>query len=86
MFTTVRLVSLSFTTRNYHFVVVMVATLKLYAHGNSQVYNKVSLIVVAMLHPEVTHLIMKNLYHLTNIAPFSPFLIIWKSPFYSLLL
>lgn len=38
MFTTIRLVNTSFT-RNYHFVVVMVRTLKFYSHSNFQVYD-----------------------------------------------
>lgn len=57
MFTTIRLVITPFTAHNDHSVVT-VRTLKLYSHGNFQVYNTVPLTVVSVLYsrsPELTH-------------------------------
>ena len=50
MFTTVRLVNMSFTSHNYHFVVVVtVRTLKICSHGSIKIHNTVLLIVFAMV-------------------------------------
>ena len=52
MHTTIRLVNTSFTSHNYHFVVVVVKVriLKFYSHSNFQVYNTVVLTTVTMLY------------------------------------
>ena len=53
MYTTIRLVNTSFTSHNYHFVVIVVVKvriLKFYSHINFQVYNTVVLYTVTMLY------------------------------------
>ena len=55
-----RLVDTSFTSHNYHFVIVR--TLKLYSYSNFQLYNTVLLTIVTMLYIrslELSHLITK---------------------------
>lgn len=74
MFTTVRLVNTSFTSHNYHFVVVvMVRTLKFYSQNSFQVYNTVLRTTVTMLYirsQEIFHPITERLKPLTYISPF----------------
>lgn len=84
MCTTVRSVHTSFISHNYHFVLVMVRTLKLYCRSNFRVCNTV-LTILTMLYiraPELTHPITASLYSLTNSSPFCPCLRPWQPPFY----
>lgn len=79
-FTTIRLVSTSFTLHNYHFVVavVMVGTLKLCSHGNFQVYSTVLLTTVTIHTLDPQNLSSYNLKfvpfdrHLPISPPISP--------------
>ena len=67
-----RLVNVSFTSHNYHFVVMMKA-LKLYSNSNFQLYNIVLLAIVTLLYItflEFTHLMTESLYPLTSISDF----------------
>jgi len=79
MFTTIRLVTISFTSRNYHFVVVaMVRTLKFYSHSSFEVCNTVLLTRVTMLYlrsPELIHLITESLYSSSSSPILGPWLI-----------
>ena len=73
--TTVRLVNTFFTSLHCCFVVlVMMRTLKHYSHSSFQVYNAILLPTVTMLYMrslELTYLVTKGLYPLTNISAFS---------------
>lgn len=75
MFTTIRLVTISFTSGNYHFVVVaMVRTLKFDSHSNFEVCKTILLTTVTMLYlrsPGLILLITECLDPLTIIFPYS---------------
>lgn len=82
MFTTMRSIKASFASYNFHFVVVMMRTLKLYHHSHFQVYN-VELAIVTMLYiksPEPILLIPESWYLLTNLSQFFPPLSSWQPP------
>ena len=73
--TMTRLVNTSFTSHNYHCVVVMVTTLKFYSPGNFQVYNRILVAIVTMLcirSPELTPFIIGSLSPVLNISSFPP--------------
>ena len=65
MFTTIKLLNISLTSHDYHFVIlatiVMVRSLSLYSHSNFQVYSVALLTIVTMLYnrsSELIHLLM----------------------------
>lgn len=75
MFTTVKLVKISFTAHNYHFVVVMVRNFSIYSHSNIQIYSTVLLTVVTMVYIrslERTCFVSGGLYLLTKVFRFPP--------------
>ena len=70
-----RLVNTSFTSHNYHCVVVMVTILKFYSPSNFQVYNRILLAIVTMLcirSPELPPFITGSLSPVLNISSFPP--------------
>ena len=73
--TTIRLVNTSFTSLNCCFdVLIVMRTLKHCSHSSFQVYNAILLTAVTMLYMrslELTYLVTKSLYTLTNISAFS---------------
>lgn len=72
MFTTTKVVNISFTLHNYH-VVVMVRILKIYSYSNS--HNTVVLTMVTILcirFLEIVPFITENVFPLTNMSPFPP--------------
>lgn len=81
MFTTLSLVDTSFTSHNYHFVVVvMVRTLKIYSHSNFQVYYTDLLAIITMLRkrsPELTHPVTQGMCPLSNNSLIPPSLSLW---------
>ena len=78
MLITIRLTNTSFTSHNYHFVVlvvVMMTTFKICFLRKCQAYNTVLETIVTMLHitaSECTPLTMGSSHSLTNIPSFPP--------------
>ena len=75
MITIIRLVNISFTSNNYHFVVVTVRTFQIYSFSNFQLYNRGLVTIVTRLYirsSKLIHHTTGSWFSLPNIIPFPP--------------